>query len=310
MVPAEEPLVVNAPNTGRSYRGDEQRFAWMLLAPATVLLLGLTIFPFAASLYYSFTDYSLLEPDDRTWLWLGNFSELLSSADFWGALRTTAIFTIAAVMIETLLGVVMAHFLHDETRGSTALRAIYLIPMAVTPVAATFTFRLMLHPTRGVANYLLTSVGLPAQEWLADPTLALPTLVMIDVWQWTPFVLLIVSGALTVLPLEPMEAAKVDGANGWQMFRDLTLPMLMPFIGVAVLFRTLDAFKTFDIIYSLTGGGPGTSTRTLNLLAYKNGIEYLEMGYAAAIAIVMLIIATVFARVFLIRTNLIPKDVP
>lgn len=279
-----------------------------MLAPSTILLLGLTIFPFAASLYYSFTDYSLLEPGQTSFIWLDNYRDLLTSADVHEALTTTLIFTAAAVGIETLLGIAVATALHAETRGSTLLRAIYLIPMAITPVAATFTFRLILHPTRGVLNYLLESVGLPAQTWLADPALALPTLILIDVWQWTPFVLLIVAGALTVLPQEPFEAARVDGATGWRLFRDLTLPMLKPFLGVAILFRVLDAFKAFDIIYALTGGGPGTVTRTLNLLAYKEGIEYLEMGYAASIAIVMLILATIFARVFLWRTGLIRLD--
>lgn len=279
-----------------------------MLAPATVLLLGLTIFPFGASLYYSFTDHSLLAPGQTSFIWLDNYRDLLTSADFHAALKTTLIFTAAAVAVETLLGIVVATALHDETRGATLLRAIYLIPMAITPVAATFTFRLMLHPTRGVLNYLLESVGLPPQTWLADPSLALPTLILIDVWQWTPFVLLIVAGALTVLPQEPFEAARVDGASGWQLFRDLTLPMLKPYLGVAVLFRVLDAFKTFDIIYALTGGGPGIVTRTLNLLAYKQGVEYLEMGYAASISIVMLVIAIVFARLFLWRTGLIRPD--
>lgn len=289
----------------RTVAQERRRFVTLMLAPATIVLLGLTIFPFLASLYYSFTDYSLMSPDDVNIVWFANYGDLLSNPGFWSAARTTAIFTVAAVSIETLLGIGIAVLLHAETRGATIFRAIYLIPMAITPVAATFTFRLMFNPSLGVFNYVLELAHLPTQTWLADPRLALPSLIMVDVWQWTPFVLLIVAGALTVLPQEPFEAARVDGASSWQLFRDLTLPMLMPYIGVAVLFRSLDAFKTFDIIYALTGGGPGISTRTLNLLAYKQGIEYLEMGYAAAIAIVMLIIATVFARLFLRRTGLI-----
>jgi multiple sugar transport system permease protein len=180
-----------------------------------------------------------------------------------------------------------------------------MIPMAITPVAATFTFRLMYSPSLGVFNHLLERVGLPPQTWLADPRLALPSLVVVDVWQWTPFILLIVVGGLSVQPQEPVEAAMLDGAAGWRLFRDITLPFLWPFLTIAILFRTIDAFKTFDIIYVLTGGGPGTSTRTLNLLAFKEGIEFLEMGYAAAISIVMLVIVLVFAQVFVRRTGLI-----
>lgn len=282
-----------------------RRFVLLMLAPSTVVLLGLTLYPFLTSLWLSFTDYTLLEPNDRDFVGLANYRELVTSAEFWGAFRVTALFCFFAVGIETLLGLGVALLLQAEGRRVGWLRALYMVPMAITPVAATFTFRLMYSPSLGVFNHLLESVGLPPQTWLADPRLALPSLVLVDVWQWTPFVLLIVVGGLSVLPQEPFEAAMLDGASGWRLFRDLTLPFLWPFLTIAVLFRTIDAFKTFDIIYVLTGGGPGTSTRTLNLLAFKQGIEFLEMGEAAAVSILMLVAVILFAQVFVRRTGLI-----
>jgi multiple sugar transport system permease protein len=298
------PAAPRTPRSHHEWQRQRRRFVFLMLAPATVLLLALTLYPFLASAWLSLTDYSLLEPNDRDFIGLRNYAELLGSAEFWGAFRLTAVFCLFAVGIETLLGIGVALLLHAETRGVGWLRAVYMIPMAITPVAATFTFRLMYSPSLGVFNHFLERLGLPPQAWLADPRLALPALVMVDVWQWTPFVLLIVVGGLSVLPQEPFEAATLDGASGWRLFRDMTLPFIWPYLTVAILFRTIDAFKTFDIIYVLTGGGPGTSTRTLNLFAFKQGIEFLEMGFASSVAILMLLIVTVFAKVFVARTGL------
>jgi multiple sugar transport system permease protein len=293
------------PRPSRTNARQRRWFVLLMLAPATLLLLGLTLFPFASSLFLSFTDYSLQSSDGYDWIGTGNYADLLTGPAFWPAFRTTLLFTGMAVGLETLLGLGIAVMLHQETRGVPVLRAIYMVPMAITPIAATFTFRLMYNPTLGVFNYFLENLGLPRQAWLSDLRMALPALVIVDAWQWTPFVLLIVVGGLSVLPQEPFEAAQLDGAGAWRTFRDLTLPMLWPYLAVAVLFRTIDAFKTFDIIYVLTGGGPGVVTRTLNLLAYKQGIEYLEVGYAASIATVMLVLTILFARLFLWRTGLV-----
>lgn len=293
------------PSNRESLRRRRQRFLLLMLAPATLLLLALTLYPFLTSLWYSFTDYSLLEPNDRDFVGLSNYASLLRGGEFWSSLRITALFCAMAVGIETLLGLGVALLLQAETRGGGLLRAVYMVPMAITPVAATFTFRLMYSPSLGVFNVFLERLGLPPQAWLADPTMALPALVLVDVWQWTPFILLIVIGGLSVIPSEPLEAAALDGATGWQLFRSITLPYLRPFLAIAVLFRFIDAFKTFDIIYVLTGGGPGTATRTLNLFAFKQGIEFLEMGYAASIAILMLIFVTVVSRLFVRMTRLL-----
>ena len=291
------------------FRKERNKFIILMLMPATILLVGLTLFPFIVSLILSFTDYSLLRPGQTKFIFLNNYIELMKTDEFWIALRVTVVFTVLAVFIQVVLGVVFATLLHNENSNVSLLRTLYLLPLAITPIAATFTFRLMFNPSLGVLNYFMKLLGLEPQAWLASPNTAMISLIIVDTWQWTPFILLICLGGLASLPSEPFEAAKVDGASSWQIFTKITVPMLYPFIGLALLFRSIDAFKTFDIIYVLTSGGPGILTRTLNLYAFKHGIEYLSMGYAGSIAIVMLIITIVVAQIFLRKNKLLlPKD--
>ena len=291
------------------FRKERNKFIILMLMPATILLVGLTLFPFIVSLILSFTDYSLLRPGQTKFIFLDNYIELMKTDEFWIALRVTVVFTVLAVFIQVVLGVVFATLLHNENTNVSLLRTLYLLPLAITPIAATFTFRLMFNPSLGVLNYFMKLLGLEPQAWLASPNTAMFSLIIVDTWQWTPFILLICLGGLASLPSEPFEAAKVDGASSWQIFTKITVPMLYPFIGLALLFRSIDAFKTFDIIYVLTSGGPGILTRTLNLSAFKHGIEYLSMGYAGSIAIVMLIITIVVAQIFLRKNKLLlPKD--
>ncbi len=287
-----------------SAKRDRTRFVLLMLAPATVLLIALTIIPFAVSVVFSFTDYALTSPKTMTFTGLANYVRLFTSDEFQNAVRVTVEFTLAAVTLQLVLGVGIAALLHHETRGVTALRLIYLMPLAITPVAAVFTFRIMLNPSLGVFNYLLRLVGMHPVDWLGTPGMALLSLILVDTWQWTPFILLIGAGGLSAMDEEPLEAAAMDGAGPFRIFFHHTLPLLFPYLVVAVVFRTIDAFKTFDIIFVLTGGGPGIATRTLNLLAYKNGIEFLSMGYAAALAIVMLIFTIVVSQTLLRRADL------
>jgi len=291
------------------FKKERNKFIILMLMPATILLVGLTLFPFIVSFILSFTDYSLLRPGQTKFIFLDNYIELMKTDEFWIALRVTVVFTVLAVFIQVVLGVVIATLLHNENTNISFLRTMYLLPLAITPIAATFTFRLMFNPSLGVLNYFMKLLGFEPQAWLASPSTALFSLILVDTWQWTPFILLICLGGLASLPNEPFEAAKVDGASSWQIFIKITVPMLYPFIGLALLFRSIDAFKTFDIIYVLTSGGPGILTRTLNLYAFKHGIEFLSMGYAGSIAIVMLIITIVVAQIFLRKNKLLtPKE--
>ncbi|WPB55592.1 sugar ABC transporter permease [Xylophilus sp. GOD-11R] len=288
----------------RGWARERTQFVVLMLIPPVVLLVGLIALPFLIGLGVSFTDYMLSNPPAR-FSGFTNYQDLLRAGEFWQALRLTLLFTVVAVAIQTALGVGLAVLLHAETRHVPMLRMLYLLPMAVTPVAATFTFRMMFNPSLGVLNYLLGLVGLPPQDWLGNGDLALISLLLVDTWQHTPFILLIVGGGLASLPAEPFEAARIDGASAWQTFTLITLPLLKPFLAIAVLFRAIDAFKTFDIIFVLTAGGPGTSTTTLNVYAYKQAIEFVSLGYGAAIAIVMMLIVTIAAMLFLRRTRLL-----
>lgn len=192
------------------------RFIILMLAPTTVLLFGLTIFPFIASVAMSLSNYSLVTPDLLAFAGLQNYFDLLRSEEFWTALRATALFTVLAVAIQLMLGVAIATFLHHETRAVPLLRAIYLLPMAITPVAAVFTFRMMLNPSLGVFNYLLKLVGLPPQDWLGTAAMAMTSLLVVDTWQWAPFILLIAAGGLAAMDEEPLQAARMDGATETQ----------------------------------------------------------------------------------------------
>jgi len=276
-----------------------------MLAPAMTLLVAFTILPFIVSLWLSLTDYMLSNPPAR-FVGLGNYLELMLSAQFWASLGRSAVFVTAAVTLETVLGLVISIALfRTATAWAGPLRTILILPLAVTPVAALFTFRMMLNPNLGVANYLVQMLGLPPQDWLGSAGLAMATLVVIDAWHWTPFVIMILSGGLASLPQEPVEAAQIDGATNWQILRYITLPMLFPFIVIAVLLRAIDALKAFDAFYILTGGGPGRSTTTLNVFAFKEALEFTAIGRGSAIAILMMFLTIALSQLVLRRTRLL-----
>jgi multiple sugar transport system permease protein len=163
---------------------------------------------------------------------------------------------------------------------------LFVMPMMATPVAIALVWTMMFHPQLGVLNYLLSFIGIGPQEWFFNPRTVIPSLVLVETWQWTPLVMLIVLGGLAAIPTEPYESAEIDGANAFQRFRYITLPMIAPFLMVAVIIRTIDALKSFDIIYAITQGGPGTASETINLYLYSVAFAYYDVGYGSAIAVV------------------------
>jgi multiple sugar transport system permease protein len=171
--------------------------------------------------------------------------------------------------------------------------------MVATPVAIGLVWLMMFDPVSGVFNYLLSFVGLPPSVWVGDPRTALISLTLVDIWQWTPLVMLITLGGLATLPQEPYEAATIDGASAWQKLRYITLPMLRPYIMVAALFRTIDALKSFDTIYVITRGGPAHSSETLNLYIYNQAFEYQHIGYASALVVVFFVIVLAISLVLI-----------
>ncbi|MFJ4223184.1 carbohydrate ABC transporter permease [Microbacterium sp. NPDC089695] len=266
---------------------------WILIAPAVIFIALLIAFPVGYTIFLSLTNAqgAVTRPFDFVGLanyahWLGDMTR------FWPAVGRTAYFTIMALVIELVLGLAIALLLRKTFRGQGLVRVFILLPLVATPVAVGMMWLVIFEPSIGFANVLMKSIGLPAQGWLSDKDTALNTLVFIDVWQWTPMVILILLAGLSTLPEEPDEAARVDGANAWQRFRHITLPLLSPVIGAAAILRAIDALKTFDIIYATKGRGGGSSNEaeTLNILAYSDAFEYSRYGRASALLMLFFIL--------------------
>jgi multiple sugar transport system permease protein len=254
---------------------------------------ALIVFPVAWTVYLSLTDAEGSVRADSSFIGLGNYLQVLTDTDrFWPAAARTAIFTGGALFFELVLGMAVALLLWRPFRGEKWVRVAILLPLVATPVAVGMMWRLILDPNIGLANQVLGWVGIPPQPWLAGRGSALASTMFIDVWQWTPMVVLILLAGLTSLSDEPQEAARVDGATAWQRFRFITLPLLMPTVVVAVLLRGIDALKTFDILYATKGKGGGSfhEVETLNIYAYGLSFDYNEYGIASAVLIIFFLI--------------------
>ena len=276
-----------------------------MLVPSGAILVALSLFPLFYSIWLSFNEWNL---GDRTATWhfvgLKNFATILTTDPFfWSAVRATAIFTGATVTIQTLFGLGIALLFSDEFRGRGLMRTLIVLPLMISPVVAGLIWRFMYNTDRGMVNYLLYLVGIDKVDWLGRQASAMPAVILADIWQWTPFVALLLMAAIQALPDEPFEAALMDGASKWQMFRFLTLPMIRPALMVAILIRAMDSFKIFDLIYVLTLGGPGVSTQVLGLYTYKWGFKFFQMGYASAMSYLMIFMMVIVANVvvFLMR---------
>ncbi|MFD6331729.1 carbohydrate ABC transporter permease [Streptomyces niveus] len=272
----------------RTFEQANRRLKWTMLAPALLFVGAMIIFPLVFTLNLSFTDAFGAVNAGKKSVGLSNFTDALGDTRrFWPAARRTVIFTIGAVALETVLGLALAMLMRKAFRGMRWVRTVLIIPLLTTPVAIGILWLLILDPTNGIANHLLSSVGLPRQEFLGSVSQSLPTLMLIDVWQWTPMMTLLLLAGLTTLPQEPEEAALVDGASGWQRFRYVILPMLGPTLATALVLRAVDALKTFDILYATKGAGGGSDfeAETLNVYAYGLTFDYQEYGLAAAVLV-------------------------
>jgi multiple sugar transport system permease protein len=221
---------------------------------------------------------------------LDNYVRLTGDERFRGAVIRTLFYTALAVILPLILGVVSALVFHRQFPLRGLLRGIFIMPMMATPVAVGLVWTMMFHPQLGVLNYLLSLVGIPPQLWVFDQATVIPSLVLVETWQWTPLVMLIVLGGLAALPTEPYESALIDGATPWQLFRHVTFPLVLPFIMVATIIRTIDAVKAFDTIFVITQGGPGTASETINLFLYTEAFAFYEIGYASAVVVVFFVV--------------------
>jgi multiple sugar transport system permease protein len=266
---------------------------WLFAAPAMAFTAVLIIFPVAWTIYLSLTDAEGSVRAEKKFTGAGNYLDVLTdTARFWPAVLRTVEFTGVALFFEVVLGMAIALLLWRPFRGEKWVRVAILLPLVATPVAVGMMWRLIFDPNIGFANQMIGWVGIPPQPWLASERSALLTTAFIDIWQWTPMVVLILLAGLTALPEEPNEAALVDGASAWQRFRFVTLPMLMPTVIVAILLRGIDAIKTFDILYATKGKGGGSfhEVETLNVYAYGLSFDYNEYGIASAVLILFFLI--------------------
>jgi multiple sugar transport system permease protein len=257
------------------------------LAPLLALLAAVVAYPLGYSIYLSFTDKEIVRPD-YTVVGLDNYLDLPGNSDYTTALRNTVIFVALAVTIELVLGLALALALQRQRRVRNVTRAFLLTPMFVTPIAVGLMFRFLLNQQLGAIPAALDVFGVTIDFF--GPSLALLTIIAIDVWQWTPFMVLLLLAGLESLPRQPFEAAKVDGASAWMTLRRVTLPLLRPIIAVAVLIRALDAFKVFEYVFATTRGGPGNATDTIQYQVYRTAIQFFRLGEGAAMAFVLVVI--------------------
>lgn len=258
--------------------------------PAVLFVVIMMVFPVGYTLFLSFTNWSLTSGMPLAFVGFKSYLRVFSEPRFLDAIGRTFAFTGLAMLLQTLIGVSVALILHREFRGKGLIKLLLLLPLVATPVAVGIVFNLFYDPTIGLANWALTQAGLPKLEWVSNSATVLPSLVLVDTWQWTPMIVLITLAGLASLPTDPYESARVDGATSFQILTRITLPMLMPTILTAMILRLIDALKTFDIIYAMTGGGPGYSSETLNILGFKYSFEYFRMGQASVILVVLFII--------------------
>jgi multiple sugar transport system permease protein len=290
---------------GNSFeRWFERHLRVLMLAPAMLVLLTLTIFP---SIYMIIAAATRISPNpDLPWQFAGadNFLRLLTDDQFHVGLWNTLVFTVFAVGTEFLLGLGLALLLDRYIRRLNFLKTILMLPMMLPPVAVAITWKLIYEPQFGVLNEIMFRLGLPLQAWAGDVRLAMFSVIVADVWQWTPFMFLLMLAGLASLPDEPYEAAAIDGASAWRQFWDLTLPFLKPIIAIALLLRIMDALRLFDLVFILTGGGPADRTKTLSLYIYQVAYRFADPSYAAAISLFVLFTTVAFSTWFIKRMQL------
>jgi multiple sugar transport system permease protein len=283
-------------------RWKRRRVPILFVLPAALTLLAITVFPLIYELRLAFVSWELTTNAPPKFVALKNFGTILfQDQRFWSSMRVTLTLLVFGVAIELSLGTGLALLLNRLKRPRTLLVSLFLIPVMIAPVVAGFQFRMIYHDQFGPLNYLieiLTGGRWRGFAWIADPKIALFAVMMTDVWQWTPFLMLIVLAGLQSISVELYEAAEVDGASPWQAFWRVTLPLLLPVIIIGILIRAMDSFKLFDIIYLVTGGGPGNVTETISFYTYLQGFKFFSLGYTAAMAFLQLIVITVIAQVF------------
>ena len=278
-------------------------FGWLMIAPCLAMLAANGIFPLIYAVTVAFQSYQVLIPVPHRFIGIRNFEKIFSDPLFWSSLSVTVWFIAGVVLLQFPVGFGLAVLLQRLRRYQDLLATLLLVPTIISTSVAGFQWVQLFNYQFGPINYLLGLLHLPQPTWTANPALALPCLIFVDFWQWTPFMTLLLFAGLRSLPSSVIDAARVDGSTGWQIVWRIYLPLLRPVIGIAVILRILMAFKLFDIIYVLTAGGPGTVTENLAFFTYVQGFRYFNMGYAAALSILQLIAVAILAKLLIRLTR-------
>jgi multiple sugar transport system permease protein len=270
----------------------ERHAAWFFVVPSMLLLVLLVAYPTYHLFRLALSRYDLAFMDQAELIGITNFVRVVSDGDFLNAVVNTLLLSMGAVALELIVGVGLAMLVFEPLRGASIAKTLLIIPLMIPPVVVGLNFRLILD-TFGPANGLLQLVGLPALDWLGTTAMARISIVLTDLWQWSPFVFLIVLAGLQAIPQQLLDAARVDGASRWQEFRHVIVPMIIPPLAVAVTFRFIDALKLFDIVYMLTAGGPGNATEVVSLYVYRTAFRFGQLGYAAALGVLLLLFSSI-----------------
>src|ERR1041385_2428611 len=278
-------------------RWREPSLAFVLIAPTVAVLLALSVYPLIYAVKVAFQSG---DGDSTRWT-LEHFTRLISDGFFLAALGHTLLYAAAALTFEFLLGLGLALLVDRPLRGRGLFRALLLVPMMLPPVVVGVVWRLLLNPDFGAINGTLRRFGISTEAltWTASPKLALLSVIAVDVWQWTPFVFLVLLAGLQAIPEEPYEAALIDGSSRWQTFWHVTLPLLKPSILIVLLLRTMDLLRVFDQIFILTEGGPGFATETISLYIYRTAFRFFDFGYASAMSFVLLALTNVISTIYI-----------
>ena len=281
-------------------------FFYIIFAPALLVILFLTTYPIATILYDSFFRYNFIA-NTRTFVGLQNYIRIVGEELFQRSFINTMIFTVAASAIEVALGVLLAFLLHKGFRGKRAASLIIIFPMIISTMVISAVWQIFYHYEIGLFNFLLGKIGIAPIGWLTDQSIALFSIILVDIWQWTPFAFLIIQAGMSSIPPDIFEAAQIDGARGSQIAMKITLPILSSQILLVLMLRTIDTFRLFDKVYALTGGGPANATQTISFFIYREGFSFFNFGRASAASVLALFVVA-FLALFYVRTLLREDD--
>lgn len=285
----------------------DRSIALLFILPTILILVFIVVYPLIWSLFLSFTDYSVVGMERPHFIGIKNFANILKDEYIWLHFQNTAKYVIMAIAIQFFLGLGIALLLNREFAGRGILLTLVLSPMMLSPIVVGLFWRYILDANWGVVNYFTSLIGLPKIAWLGEKEMAMYALVIVDTWMWTPFMILISLAGLSAVPKELYEAAEVDRASTWFKFRHITLPLIAPLLLVGLLFRTMDAFRMFDLAWGLTQGGPGTATSTISIALYRMAFQNFETGKACAFAYIILILIIGMSNIYIRFLNRLQK---